>query len=61
MNKRNFENIIERTNTLLKKNYLIDKMHILNHKSKWRLKHCNPFLIKDLNEVNTVSCEQTNF
>ncbi len=61
MNNRNFENITERTNTLFKKTHVIDKMHILNHKSKWCLKYCNPYLIKDLNEINTVSCEQTNF
>ena len=60
-NTKKFKKFTERTNILCEKTHVIDKMHILNHKAEWCLKNCNPYLIDDLNEINTVSCEQTNF
>ena len=38
---------------------VVDKFHFSNHVDKWCQEHCNPYKIKELDGVNTESCEQT--
>ena len=38
---------------------VVDKFHFMNHVDKWCQEHCNPYKIKELEGVNTESCEQT--
>jgi len=44
-----------------KKTFAVDKMHIKGHTEQWCLENCNPNNFKELNEVNTMVCEQINF
>ena len=39
----------------------IDRLHFGNHKDKWCRENLNPNNIKELDETNTVVCEETNF
>ena len=41
--------------------YVVDKMHIKGHSEQWCLENCHPKLFPELDNVNTVVCEQTNF
>ena len=41
--------------------FAVDKLHIQGHKENWCLKNCHPKLFPELNDVNTVICEQINY
>ena len=36
----------------------IDKFHFVNHIDQWCIEHCDPYKVKDLDNVNTEICEQ---
>ena len=41
--------------------FVVDKLHIQGHKDPYCLANCHPKLFEDVNEVNTVVCEQINY
>lgn len=51
----------ERLSNFVKKKFAVDKMHIKGHTETWCLENCNPYNFKELNEINTMVCEQINF
>ena len=55
--KKNAQN--ENTKFMTEVPIVVDKFHFKNHVDKWCQEHCNPYQIKELDGVNTESCEQT--
>jgi hypothetical protein len=51
----------ERGKTLLRKTFVIDRLHLKNHVSPQCKLNYNPDLYDDLEETNTVACEQANY
>ena len=50
-----------RSKVLFEKHHYIDKFHMHNHVDKWCKANCDPNEIDDLNNVNTVVCEEVNY
>ncbi|CAF1092729.1 unnamed protein product [Brachionus calyciflorus] len=42
-------------------NFAIDRLHINNHKDSWCLKNLHPENFSELNGINSVVCEETNY
>jgi hypothetical protein len=51
----------KRGKLLARHKHFVDKLHIQNHTNLWCLKYCHPSDERDLDNVNTVVCEQLNF
>ena len=51
----------ERVAIFSKINYVVDKLHIKGHKGEICAQTVHPNLFPELDDVNTVVCEQTNF
>jgi hypothetical protein len=51
----------ERGRTLLRKTFVIDRLHLKNHVSPQCKLYYIPDLYDDLDDTNTVACEQTNY
>jgi hypothetical protein len=64
--RRFIENIYDKTpnetlKNLTEKIYVVDKLHIQGHTETWCHKNCHPNLFPELEEINTIVCEQINF
>jgi len=46
---------------LIKKKYVVDKLHIQGHTETWCHQNCHPSLFRELDDINTIVCEQLNF
>ena len=55
--KKNLQN--EHTKFMAEVPIVVDKFHFRNHVDKWCHENCNPYQIRELDGVNTESCEQT--
>ncbi len=60
-NSKNINVQTKRYDTLVNKTHIIDKLHIQNHIKEKCLKECNPYRWPELDAINTMSCEQTNY
>ena len=56
-----FKNINNRCNFFSATTFVVDKLHIKNHVDReYCLKYCDPSKYKELNDINTVVCEDIN-
>ena len=55
-----FKNNSKRADVLSKKRFFCDRFHFIKHKDDWCQKNCNPDDIPELENINTVVCEETN-
>lgn len=59
--KQRNKNCHERLKSISDIKYVVDRLHIKGHSQKWCTERCHPDLFPELENVNTVVCEQINF
>jgi len=60
-NDKNYNKTTPRLENFRKKHFVVDKLHIQGHTEVWCHKNCAPHLFPDLDDINTIVCEQINF
>ena len=55
------DNPTPRLKNFISKLFIVDKLHIQGHDELWCDTHCNPRKFRELDEINTMVCEQQNY